>query len=307
MKLQGVTDYNRDHLAGLIEANIIDFFNWGCVQAGGFVDEPVATPGTPDPYSKETLTPVHKEGVVDGAVWQADRPAWCYEEGLEDGVAPLIPQGVYVNGTYYPTGTTGPFAHYLDFTRGLVVFTTPLLQSSIVQVAHSWRRAHFVPVGFPWFQSVVLDGFLTERNGGVIGVLEENRLQTPLVAVQVVSVDGMSGYELGGSSRWTRPDVILYVLASTKDDVDRISGLIVNQYNNRIAMYDLNARRQADDFPLDSRGSRRPGKSSYPQALSLYYYNSMRFEDVSSYVQDTHTGLFMSICRTRLELVVGST
>lgn len=306
-RLRGIASFNRDDLATCVEANLVDYFNWGCVQAGGFVDVPVPTPGTPSPYGQENLSVVHKEGVVDGAVWQAARPAWCYESGFEGGVAPTIAAGVYVNGVYYPTAsTTGPFAHRVDFVRGLVAFATPIPKTSKVQAAYSYRRANFTTAQGEWFQQVVLDGYLADQTqGGVLGVLDAYRLQTPFVAVEVAGKAPSTPYELGSRNSWKRPIVLLHVIASNKADRDKLAGIVEAQEDATVAMYDRNARRAADDFELDALGGRRQGKSSYATAVDLYRWDSIRFASVIPTTNPPRFGLWTTTCRARMELVVG--
>jgi len=311
MKLKRIANFDRPTTTELIEANLRDYFDWGCVQAGGFVDAPVLDPGRSDPYADSTLTAVEAPGYAPFSAWRTRRPNWCHERRMADGVAPVVPDGVYVDGVFHETAsTTGVFAHRLDFVRGMVVFENPLLPSSIVQVAHSWKRVGFHRSTTPWFQEVVLDGWAYEEEQGGSGdsadVLELNRIAVPAVVVEVASSSVDRGYEVGGSALWKRPIALLHVLAATPDDRDRVADLIVDQFGASIPMYDLAARRQADEFELDASGGLRPGSRTYPEAVADFPSWAFWISKSSSVRQPPRASIQMATCRLTLEAIHAS-
>lgn len=292
--LRGYDDLAKDPPSTQVEQNVLDFFRWAFLEAGGFSNVAVASPGTPDPYGLSDLFPVQKGGVADGRVWQARKPDWVWETGLENPATPAVCGGVYVNGVYHPTAsTTGAYAHHLDFPGGRVVFDSPVPTASLVQAAYAYRWVGMFDASVPWFRPVVLDGFLTEEanrdKGGVLSVLDDYRVQTPLVVVEAAMAQRLRPRQLGDRSHWVDQVVLFHVVAATKADRDRVANAIVQQQNDTVYLYDTDARRLAGDFDLDWRGSPLPGAKTYPQLVDAagyrskhLYFTSMNPQDVSS-------------------------
>src|SRR4051794_7995922 len=107
-----------------IKENLIAFFNWSLLEAEGFSNVPVLTPGINDPYAEERLMFVQGQTLPNGKVWEAVKSNWVWEtltDLTEVNDPPVVASGVYVNGTYYPTATTtGQYTHKINFPEGRV-------------------------------------------------------------------------------------------------------------------------------------------------------------------------------------------
>lgn len=288
-RLKGISDVRQSLLIEQIAENLIEFFNWALLEAEGFVNESVLTPGTDDPYALEQLMPVHLEGVPDGKIWEAVKSNWVWETGLEVPTPPVVPTGVYVDGTFY-----NPPGHYINFPEGRVVFEIPLPLSSVVQCEYAYRWINLYDMDVPWYRNVVFDALLVEEQakaqGGVIGLLQQNRAQLPLVVIEPVTRRRMKGKELGSGAHTIFQDVLFHVVAETSDDRDKIVDIISLNQDKTIYLYDVNARVAANEFALDWRGSKINEAKMYPDLVELppvgfrwkkCFFNRMVCEEVT--------------------------
>lgn len=300
-RLSRVADINGHLIAERCERNVADFLRWGFVEAGGYRNVAVASPGTDDPYADEHLALVSKDGVADGRIWAAAFPDWIYEAGLGATVA----SGVYVDGTLYPTASTaGTYAHHLDFPRGIVAFDAAIPTTALVQAAYSWRYASVFTQGVPWFHDLVLGGQLDDTK--VASLLDEYRLATPLVVVEAVPSIRARGYQLGSDALWAFQDVLCHVVCDRKEDRDRLCSAIALQGEKTLWFYDADAREAAGDFPLDALGSPRAGASTYPDVVASYPWQKARIVGVAGSDVDSKVPLYRGVVRLSIELIYKS-
>lgn len=304
--LNVVNSFSDPILMEQIEQNLVAFFDWGLLEAGAFVNVPVGTPGTDDPHADEKLYPLQKDGVVTGKIWQSTHANWCYEVGLDRSGQPFVADGVYINGVFHQTSTTtGSFAHYLDFVHGRAVFNSPIPTNSLVQIKYSYRQVGFYSQAVPWFRPAVLDAFLLEQseNSGIIALLDDYRVSTPLVVVEAVMRRDLSGMMLGSGTHKVRQDVLFHVIAETKQDRDKISDIITFQQNKTFYLFDINQRRLQDRFALDWKGSLRSDAVYYPGLVASpwkrAYFVKTQGQDINLKLP-----LFRSVVRATIELEV---
>lgn len=308
-RLVGVADFARDNLGTVLEENLVGFLRWGLVNAGAFVEVPVRTPGTPDPYGDETLYPVDRDGVAPGRIWEARNPDWCYEVGLDASPGPTVASGVYVNGTFHATAsTTGPYAHALDFPHGRATFTTPLPPSSVVQVAHAYRRVAVFRPDRPWFRPVVLGQFGVGQSeqldrAGVIQRLTDDRVRVPLVCVQALVERSSYGYGLGLGMDIQRRPVLFHLLADSPDDLKNLADAISFQKQSTIRLYDTNGPRLAGVSTLDFAGMPVPSGPQYPDLLDAYPLAHAFFASCSGSDVSAALPLFRGIVRAEIEVL----
>lgn len=307
--LKGFPDIRKTLLTQTIAENLKDWFRWGFLESEAFTNVPVTSPGVDDPYAQEKMFPVHMEGVVDGTIWQAVNTDWVYETGLEVASQPTIASGVYVNGTFYPTSTTtGTYSHYINFPGGQVIFDNPLPLTAVVQVDYAWRWISLYDQNVPWFRDVVFDALLIEQqanttNGqGVISLLDQFRVQPPLVVVEPVMTRRMKGLELGSGAQTIYQDVLFHIITERSEERNNLLDIITFQKDKTFLLYDVNARRAADDYELDWRGMTRPGKSMYPQLVESLAWKRCVFNRMIGEEVTLKLPLYRGIVRAALEV-----
>jgi hypothetical protein len=310
LTLKGITDVNKSLLLESIVQGVKAFFEWGLLSAGGYATVSVGTPGTNDPYADEVLHPVHQEGIADNRIWEAIHPDWIYETGFTSP-APTVPNGVYVGGTLYPTSTTtGTYKHYMDFPNGRVIFDSSISATSVVEVAYSYKWLHFYDQEVPWFKDVVFDPLVITDDPAKMPdfnkLLKDNRITLPAVIIEPVMTRRLRGVMLGSGAQWVEQDILFHILAERSDDRNNIMDIISLQKDKTFFLFDVNARREASDYPLDWRGSPTGTGKMYPGLVAMppsgyrskqCYFSRMVPSDVS-----LRLPMFRGIVRATLEV-----
>lgn len=317
-RLAGVSDFARDNLGKIVEDNLVEFYRWGFANAGAYTIVTVANPGTPDPYNPdEVLYPVHRTDTTpDYSSWQSRHPDWCFEQGLDAAVEPLVCRGVYVDGTPYPAATTtGAFAHTLDFPRGRVNFAAPIDPASVVQAAYTYRLVSVFDHNQPWFREIVLGSIGADEGASIadtatLPLLDDYRVATPFVVVESAVARDAVPWELGSTLMMQRRDVVFHVVAHDAADLKNIADALSFQEQSSIMLFDTNLRRLEDAYALDINGSPTPLGPSYPQLvaprpagfqLGILHFRKFRGQDVSPSLP-----LFRGVLRATVEVLYAS-
>ncbi len=303
-----ITSLNDKLLTEAIAENVKEYFDNEVIAKGGYGVARVNTPGTVDPYSKSQLHWVHAEGVADGRVWEGEESNWIWETGV-----PVSNSGVYVGGSFKPTATTtGQYAHYVNFPEGRVIFNTAVPKTAVVQAEYAYRWANFYDQNTPWFKDVVLDAFLADQQpagSGFMRLLNDYDVRLPAVIVEPVMRRSFVPYELGSHSQWIRQDILFHVIAERAAERNNLVDFIMLKKDSSFYLYNVNARRAANDFALDWRGSPIAGAKSYQQLIQPsptgYQWNVCTFADMSGQDVSLRLPLYRGIVRASLETVFG--
>lgn len=295
-----------------LQENLVEFFNWGLLEAGGYSDILVSNVGVPDPTDDCNLLPNHMPGVADGRIWQAPYRNWVWESGLESSRQPVAISGVYVNGTFSPTPSSGTAnEHYINYPEGRVVFTSPIATNSVVQAEYSYRWVNFYDQSVPWFRDVIFDAFRYETTpdvhpSGIIGLLNENAVQLPAVVVETVATRKFLPKQLGDRSQWIFQDFLFHVVCDNAADRSAILDIVTLQKDKTIYLFDANARAAADKYPLDWHGSPVDGAMTYPVLVSDpptgFRYKKCFFSNMVGQETSVRLPLFRAIIRVTLEV-----
>lgn len=297
-----------------IEANILNYFQWGFLTIGAFSNVMIPTTGV---YGGQfhKLTPVKDPRRTDGQVWQSARKDWVWENPVDYGVQPIRVSGVNIRSeptgvsVFYPIDTTGSYSHYVNYPLGQVVFNTAISPSSEVTLEYSIRNVGFVTADVPWFSEVVFNSFRVDEqqaiNGsGIWAVLAENKVQLPTVVIESVPNVSKSPYEIGSHANYHRQDVLLHVLSSSRFDFKSINDVLVDQWEANFMTFDKKAMETNNAFPLDYRGMVASGAIMYTGLIEQFPWKQMRIADVRGTAQATTPPLYMSTIRLTTELIL---
>ena len=147
--LKGFTSVHQHTTSNDIQDNLIEFFDWSLLEKGNYFNSTLGelSPDSQD-YSKLRLS--KNENFTAGQAWEGFRENWVWQSGVNapsgyhdpivgsDNLNPGI-SGVWVDDTFYPSDTTGDYAHHVDYFNGRVIFDSAIPTGSKVQAEHSYK------------------------------------------------------------------------------------------------------------------------------------------------------------------------
>lgn len=308
-KLKGITDITESTLCDQLEANLIEFFNWGLLGVGAFFNV------TKD-YDESRLRVVEDPRVTypKGKVWEPFRNDLIWESGVEYSFQPIGISGVYVNNVFYPSSSSGTYAHYIDYMRGRVVFNNAISPSSDVRLEYSYRYYHFTNADVSWFRQVMFESFRIDDNqffqygSGVWSVLGQNRVQLPAVVVETVPRRSFEGYQLGGGQK-VKQDVLFHIFTENPWDRKTILDVITYQNEKTIKTFDKNLIARDDRFAFADNGSLASGALTYPQLVAPtgeggYLWKTITWSGVSTQETISMPPLYQAVVRATFEVIL---
>ena len=258
-QLKGVSNIANSMISTQISDNVIEFFNWGLLEAGGYFNVNMPASGL---YGgdKHKLRLVDDPNYTAGQVWEGYRSNWVWETGVAPSTQPIQISGVYVGGDFQPVTGVGTYAHHVDYPNGRVVFDSAIPTTSTVSIEFSYKWVNVIKAeGIPWFreiqynsQRVDSDHFL-QTGSGDWSQLGQNRVQLPAIAVEVVPRRRFEPHELG-SIRRAYTDVLLHVLAEEEYTASQLVDTVTLQEEKTLWMFDTNLLATQNKYPLNYRG-----------------------------------------------------
>lgn len=288
-----------------LEANLVNFFNWGFLGAGGFFTVRRGDAGCYD-GDNSRLRPVADPNYTDGTVWEAFRKDWVWESGVEYTSQPVRVSGVYVDGSFLPLGS----GDWVDYPNGRVVLATPLAPATGVQCEYTYRSVQVYTADNPAWETIQTGSFRSDdphflqAGSGGWDVLAQNRVQLPAVFVEAVPDATREPLALGGGVK-VRQTVLFHVLAEDRQHYKWLHDAITGQWEKRLYGFDKNALLAADAFPLDAFGTPRGSGLMYPDLVSPtgdYYWEQIRFADTRGVPQPRLGSLWYCTVRATMEV-----
>lgn len=284
-KFKGVTQIGKDLVTQNVLYGVIDFFQWGMLQIGGFHNITISPPvsGVFGGF-RARLRPAIDPYYTDGQVWEGLRSDWVWETGVPTEYVdqtPIRVSGVFVDGSTFKT--VSPFKDktvsspdgFVDYPRGRVVLDTAISTDSVVTCEHSYRMVSFVTAETPWVKELQEDSFradypdATVSASGAWSQMPEARRSLPFVAVEASPKKSFRPYQIGGG-QWIDQDVYFHVFAESSWERDQIVDTISYQNNKTIYLTDQTRIRGASNYPIniDYAGSPVPSSMMYPEMVT---------------------------------------
>jgi len=316
-RFKGVTDWRADGYNDNLQYGLLAWANWSMLQIGGF--ENVLKSQASGLYGGHPaiLRPVTDPNFTSGQVWESIRSNWVWETGVSYAVQPQLCTGVYVGGSFKPTATeVGAYEHYIDFPRGRVVFTNSVATTSNVRCDYAFRIPTLSFSKEPWLQELLYGSLKVSRSdflvagSGSHNQLAEARRQMPTVGLELSQRQGYHPYQLGGG-QFVFQDVLLYVLAESKDERDKLLNILSNQNDKVIWLPDRNLMKESVQFPVDIDVQGRPVSSpmQYPDIVAAtgdggFRWTSCMLRNAQSQVmQTTNNWLHRGVVRLTCEAI----
>lgn len=306
-ELKGFSEFGEALHSTQISNNVVQFFNWGLLNKGGFYNISIPTSGAwGGDFSR--LRPVTDPRYTNGQLWESSKKSWVWESGLSYGTQPIQVSGVWVNGNFQPLSGVGTYQHKANYELGQVLFDSAISVSSVVQCEFSYRAVPFVLVDTPWFLRMLKSSDRIDSNdylsvsSGNFKTLAQHRLPLPAVGVEVIPNGTAVGKQIGGGQIFEQ-SVLFHVVAETSYERNHITDVIRLQSEKKIRMFDINDA----PFPLNMDGSIASSAMTYPDLVrgvdqSGFYYKDLRFVDIDSIeVNEYNTELFSAVVRATVE------
>ncbi len=263
MMLKGFTKLGDSTVPNDVIENVVQFFDYGLLEADNAVS-----------VTSGSFLPVSDQRYSSGRVWASQAKNFVWESGAISGI--------YVNNTYYPSSTTGSYAHHIDYPNGRIVFDSGISLTSTVKANFSYK---YVAVqrsdGKPWFQRLIEqnDADFTAKTG-VYQILPENRIPVPAMGVEFVKAS-MKPIQLGGGQD-VRCQILVHCISADKMEADALASIAIYQKDKTIRAFDLNKLNTNNDFPLDYRGVPASGAKTFPQLASSYAGRNIFIENAET-------------------------
>lgn len=283
LKFKGVTHFNRDLVSNNLLYGLIDFFDWAMLDIGAYQNI-TRSPATSGVFGgqKFRLRPVEDKRYTNGQVWEGFRGNWVWESGVEYEVPPIIPSGVWVGSTFYPTSsTTGTYSHYINYPLGRVIFNTAIATNSNVQTEFSTKYITFTSIENKIARELkmMVDTSHVERGdflssaSGLWRTLGDERFTLPSVAIAINPNSRWEPYQIGGG-QYLYQSVTFYVFADNPYDKNQISDIIKSQNDRALWIPNRGLMKESANYPLslDYRGSPVPSALRYPDMVSASGY-----------------------------------
>tara|TARA_B100000519_G_C14248266_1_gene441011 strand:+ start:1512 stop:2540 length:1029 start_codon:yes stop_codon:yes gene_type:complete len=336
-RLNKIENIGDSTLSPLMQDNVIEFFDWAIINAGGFYNVEIPTSGH---YGGDK----HKLRLVDdprynsGQVWEGFRSNWVWQSGLASATQPntitkvkpdagTYPNaknypgvsGIFVDGNFQPASGAGTYAYHIDYPNGRVVFDTAISTTSTVTAEFSHKWVDVIRANSDFFREVQYrsfraDGDFTLTGSGDYSQLAENRLQLPVIAVEMVQGRNLEPYALGTMTHYVNTDVLFHVMAEEDYTRDKLLDIVSLQEEKTILMFDSDRIGRNDAFPLDYRGMVKNDALRYPELVkpsgeSGYRYGGvsgsvMTFKEATVQVSDAfNENLYHGVVRMNTEVI----
>lgn len=293
LNIKGINSVFDITLGNEIQDNIIEFFDWGLLEKGNYYNVTLneLSPSNKD-YSRLRVS--SNPNYPSGKAWEGFRKNWVWQSGISYNPSPIVGNnnakpgisGVYVNNTFYPSTTTGPYAHKVDYYNGRVIFDNPIPTGSIVKAEYSYKYINIIYANsLPWLKEIQTNTLdvpsdFVSNNKGEFSIPAENRIQLPAIAVEIVPRRTLRGYQLGGG-QYVDTDVLFHCLAEDEFTRNKLVDIISLNNEKTILAFDSNKIANSGVFPLDYAGIPVSGALRYPDLIDKYYRGKLRLKNSS--------------------------
>ena len=291
--LKGFDSVQDTTLNNEIQDNMVEFFDWALLKKGNYFNVTLGETA-PNGYDYSKLRLSSDERFTAGTCWEGVRNNWVWQSGVNYSPAPLVGtnntkpgiSGVYVDDTFYPTTTTGDYAHHVDYFNGRVLFDSPIPTGSKVQVEHSYKWINIVYANsVPWlrevqYRSYDINGEFFQAAKGDWDMPPEARLQLPAIAIEIVPRRTITGYQLGGGS-YVDTDVLFHCLAEDEITRNKLVDIVSLQNDKTFYAFNSNSIAASGDFPLDYKGSPVSGAMNFEELVLKHYGPDIRLKNSS--------------------------
>lgn len=286
--LIGIENAQDATLSNLLVDNFINFYDWGFLDKGGYVNIQAPASGM---YggNKHLLKPVDDNGYSPNQVWQTYRKNLVWETGINRSTQPISISGVYKGSQFLPFSYNPTSGYYvgsgyrIDFQNGRVIFNSAIPSTSVLSMnySHKWLSVDRAE-GVPFFRQIQQRSFRVDENfftgSGDWVQIGRTRVQLPALFIEAPTKITYEPYQLGGG-QLANTDIVGYVLAENSASCIDILNIVSYQNDRDIRLYDLNGVYRSGDFAINYRGDLVDKSKNYPTMISDHFYGNCRIND----------------------------
>jgi hypothetical protein len=252
--LKGVTSIFDSSVYNEVQDNIVEWLDWELLKKGNFFNSSLGelSPNNTD-YSLLQIS--NNSNYSAGQAWDGFRPNWVWQSGVTVplgfesplvGTNDAIPgiSGVYVDDTFYPSDTTGTYAHHVDYFN--YKYINIIYANSL-----------------PWIREVSYKSMI---NGQDPILPPEMTVKMPFIGVETSSRSS-TPLSLGGKQIF-KTKVIFHCVAEDEYTRNQLLDIVSHQNDSKFEMFDSNSIIGSGDNPIDYRGSPVSGAMTYPELLN---------------------------------------
>jgi len=317
LNLKGFNSVFEATLNNELQDNIIEFLDWGLLEKGNYFNVTL-NELSPDGYDYSLLKMSSNPHFVSGQAWEGFRKNWVWQSGVSYNPPPIVGtnhtipgiSGVYVDDIFYPSTTSGTYAHKIDYYNGRVVFNNPIPTGSKVQAEYSYKYINVIYANeLPWIREIqyrtldIAGNFNNINTKGEFNLPAESRVQLPAIAVEIVPRRTLRGFQLGGG-QYVDTDILFHCLAEDENTRNQLVDIISLQNDKTVLMFSSNLLANSGDFPLDYNGFPASGALRYPDILSKYYHNKIWLKNSTVQGMDLiNSNFYAGIVRMTSEVI----
>lgn len=293
-----------------IQDNLVEWLDWGLLEKGNYFNT-TKDETSPEGFDYSLLSLSNNDNFSAGQAWDGFRSNWVWQSGITppDGMdAPIVGEnnaipgisGVYVDDTFYPSDTTGDYAHHVDYYNGRVVFDSPIPTGSKVQAEFSYKYINVVYANsLPWVREA--------RYRSLIGDHEdilppEMTVNMPFIAVEV-SNRRTKPFALGGhQSMYT--DVLFHCVAENEYTRNQLLDIVSSQSDQILTLFNSNSVINSGDTPIQYNGVPNSGAMRYPDLVCKYKFCTARLNEITcDNAMNINSNVYLGIAKVTTEIL----
>lgn len=312
--LKGFDNVFRTGLHNEIQDSLVEYFDFALLEKGNYFN---VTLGETDYYGNDysKLTLSDNPNFSKGEAWEGFRKNWVWQSGVTNTPSPLVGtndqipgvSGVYVDGTFYPSDTTGAYAHKIDHFNGRVVFDTPIATGSLVQAEFSYKYMNVIYANsLPWLREVRTSTLDVSKRDSV-SVPTEMEIQLPAIAIEIVPEGKIKPFQIGPYGKYVYTDILWHCIAEDAVTRNNMIDIISMQHDSFFTTIDAEAVASGSAFPINALGYTNPSAKDYRQLVNDYPADTISITNIKVQGVDMFSSnLYAGVVRGTIETITDS-
>lgn len=300
--LKGTTSFYDYSISDIIEHNLRQMLIYGLIERGAYTTVPLSSS-----YAILQNTSDPRFGVRK--MYEGMGPSWVWQSGVavpNGYTRPFLASGVYVNNVFYPTSTSGAYAHTIDYEHGRVIFNSSLPVGSVVKCEYVFNDIAVCLTNEKSWKTIVNDyltKFLqasTTAPSGISSSIKEDRVWLPAVFIEVRGLADNKGLQLGGGEVQTF-DAYFHIFAEEPKTRNALMDLLNDQIQHTVDLYNINTA----PFNFTSKGALASDRKEYPSLASrngAHFFTYCKFIDTDGQIIQNTVGIFRGESHAVLEI-----